>query len=132
MRGGAQLQRAVGILGPHLRALSLIPATAVCPTGVEDDPVDVTGWEAVLQLQGLHRSARARLGRTRRILSLHGTCPNTTCTAQALYRLEPQDFKDEPPVWCDSCKASRLYADYEWFMVHLTWPESAEAEQVAA
>lgn len=126
VRPGAALQRAVTILAPRLRQLSLLPATAVLPTGAEDDPQDVTGWQAVHHLQSLHQRAKAMLGRTRRILSLHGTCP-TDCGAQALYRQEPREHHDEPPVWCDACGSTAPYAAYEHFMVNLVWPAALEA-----
>jgi hypothetical protein len=139
VRPGACVQRAVNILSPRLSLLSNLPPTLVCPTGIEDAHVPVAGWEAIHHLQDLHRRCRSILGRTRRLLSLHGTCPKRSCGAQALYRLEPESFKDEPPVWCDACKASRTYAEYEWFMAHLKWPpheddelEDAGAQQVAA
>ncbi|WP_433731044.1 hypothetical protein ACQP2Y_21675 [Actinoplanes sp. CA-051413] len=126
VRAGTAVQRAVGIITPRVRMLSRLPATTVCATGVEDEHTEVTGWQAIHQLQALHQRARANLGRTRRILSLHGTCPNDACTAQALYRLEPGSFGEDPPVWCDTCKASRAYSDYEHFMVHLEWPEQVQ------
>jgi hypothetical protein len=127
--------------GPGIRGLvfDYLDLAQVCPTGIEDAHVPVAGWEAIHHLQDLHRRCRSILGRTRRLLSLHGTCPKRSCGAQALYRLEPESFKDEPPVWCDACKASRTYAEYEWFMAHLKWPpheddelEDAGAQQVAA
>jgi hypothetical protein len=138
-RPGALVQRAVRTIETRLDRLSRLPATLVCPAGIDDEPVLMAGWEAVHQLQELHRRSRSILGRTRRLLSLHGVCPNRSCRAEALYRLEPESFKDEPPVWCDACKTSRTYAEYEWFMTHLKWPpheddelEEADAEQVAA
>lgn len=132
MRGGAAVQRATAIIAPRLRMLSLIPATAVCPTGVEDDPQDITGWEAALQLADLHGRCRGVLGRTRRTLSLHGVCPNPACSAQALYRQEPRDYLDEQPVWCDTCKTQRPYADYEHFMVRLQWSDHTGTEGTPA
>lgn len=133
VRAGALVQRATTILAPRLTFLSRLPATAVCPRGVEDDPVDVAGWEAVLQLADLHRTCRSVLGRTRRTLSLYGTCPRRSCRAEALYRHEPSDPGDEPPVWCDACKTERSYDDYEHFMLYLAWPPHPddEAEEAA-
>jgi hypothetical protein len=129
MRGGAQLQRAVGILGLHLRALSLIPATAVCPTGAEDDPVDVAGWEAVLQIAGLHGRAKSTLGRTRRTFWIPGEC--WACKAKPvqgvdgpLLRSEPLRFEDPMQVGCDRCHATRPYPDYEIYMTGLLWPDT--------
>jgi hypothetical protein len=44
VRPGAAVQRAVGIIYPRVRFLSQIPATAVCRTGVEDDPGGPKGF----------------------------------------------------------------------------------------
>lgn len=134
VRAGHAVQRAVAILAPRMRMLSLIGPTAVCPTGVEDDPADVAGWEAIHHLTALHKRARSYLGRTRRTLALHGTCANDDCTTHALYRNEPAFAEDEPPVWCDACKTTRPYRDYEHFMVNLAWPKQPAdtREQVAA
>ncbi len=132
VRAGHAAQRAVGILAPRLRALSLIGPTAVCPTGVEDDPTDVAGWEAVHHLQRLHRRARHMLGRTRRTFWLAGDCPD--CDARTvpgvdgpLYRSEPAHPHDPMSVCCDRCRMARPYADFEHYMLNLVWPQTAGA-----
>jgi hypothetical protein len=127
MRAGALVQRAVGILTPRLAFLSRLPATAVCPRGVEDDPVDMAGWEAVLQLADLHRTCRSVLGRTRRTFWIPGDC--WTCDARdadagdgPLLRSEPIRLEDPMQVTCDRCHATRPYPDYETYMATLMWP----------
>jgi hypothetical protein len=94
VRPGFALQRAIGIIGPRMRLLSRLPGTAVCPTGIEDDPVEMAGWEAVHQLR---RSARpvpvhARADRPqvldpRRVLALRR--PAHPGTDGPLFRAEP-------------------------------------------
>lgn len=127
MRAGALVQRAVGILAPRLTLLSRLPATVVCPRGVEDDPAEVAGWEAVLQLSGLHSTCRSVLGRTRRTFWIPGECWH--CDARPalgvdgpLLRSEPMQFEDPMQVSCNHCHASRPYPDYEQYMATLMWP----------
>lgn len=136
VRAGAAVQRALGILLPRLRNLSLLPAVAVRPAGIEDDPEDVAGWEAVHHLQSLHGRARAALGRTRRTFWIPGEC--WSCDARPvrgvdgpLYRSEPRRFEDPMEVRCDKCGAIRPYPDYEHYMTGLLWPDLA-AELAAA
>ena len=128
VRPGAAVQRAVGILAPRMRLLSRLGPTLVCPTGIEDEPVEVEGWAAVIQLAELHSRSRSLLGRTRRTLSLYGVCPKASCRAEALHRQEPQQFGDDPPVWCDACHTQRTYAEYEHFIAHLQWPPHPDDE----
>jgi len=132
VRPGAAVQRAVGIIGNRVRHLSRIPATNVLPTGVEDAPQDMHGWEAVLQLSALHGRARAMLGRTTRRFWIPGEC--WACKAHPvrgvdgpLYRSEPRDFEDPMQVNCDKCSAYRAYPEYETYMATLLWPELQEA-----
>jgi hypothetical protein len=127
VRPGAAVQRAIGIIGPRVRALSLLPATAVCPTGIEDDPTDLQGWEAVQHLQRLHGRARHMLGRTRRTFWIPGEC--WACDARPtpgvdgpLWRSEPRDADDPMQVGCSPCGAQRQYADYEAYQQTLLWP----------
>ena len=128
IRPGAAVQRAIGIIETRVRALSLLPATAVCSTGIEDDPADVEGWEAVQHLQTLHQRARSMLGRTRRTFWIPGEC--WACDARPtpgvdgpLWRSEPRDARDPMQVGCNHCGAQRPYADYETYMAGLIWPD---------
>jgi hypothetical protein len=128
VRPGAAVQRAVRILTEHLSRLVKLPPTAVCPTGVEDDPVDMEGWEAVLQLARLHGRARGLLGRTTRRFWIPGECWH--CDAHPirgvdgpLYRSEPRYPEDPMQVNCDKCAAARPYPAYEVYMGTLLWPE---------
>ncbi|GAA0528632.1 hypothetical protein GCM10010172_06530 [Paractinoplanes ferrugineus] len=127
-RGGATVQRAVGVIAPRLERLANLPAATVCPTGIESEPVPMCGWEAVQQLQNLHRRARAALGRTTRKFWIGGNC--WTCHARQtagedgpLWRSEPKRPEDPMEVRCSACGAARPYPDYEAFMTTLEWPE---------
>jgi hypothetical protein len=126
-RGGASVQRAVGIILPRLARLAALPETLVCPTGVEDEPQPMAGWQAIHQLQQLHGRARSTLGRTVRRFWIPGEC--WTCNAKPklgedgpLYRSEPRFPEDPMQVNCDRCGAYRAYADYEQFQANLQWP----------
>lgn len=138
VRPGAAVQRAVMILVPRMRLLSMLPPTAVCRTGVEDPAEDIPGVEAVQHLQTLHQRARAALGRTRRTFWIPGEC--WACDARPtigadgpLYRSEPTQFEDPMTVVCDRCHATRPYADFETYMATLLWPEiTTEASSAAA
>ncbi|MET0416038.1 MAG: hypothetical protein ABW022_08460 [Actinoplanes sp.] len=126
-RGGHLVQRAVSVVAPRLDRLAALPDTLVCPTGVEDEPVHMAGWEAVHQLQMLHRRARAALGRTTRRFWIPGEC--WACAAHPLrgvdgplYRSEPRHHEDPMEVHCSPCGATRPYPDYETYMSTLLWP----------
>jgi hypothetical protein len=126
-RPGAIVQRAVGILACRVDRLAALPPTVVCATGVEDQPVEMCGWEAIHQLQGLHSRARGALGRTTRKFWIPGEC--WTCDAAPidgvdgpLWRSEPRHDGDPMEVHCGTCGASRFYADYETRMATLRWP----------
>ena len=136
-RAGAVVQRAVAILLPRLERLSKLPATVVCPTGIEDEPVEVAGWEAVKHLQALHQRARGVLGRTTRKFWIPGECWDTHCGARPkpgedgpLYRSEPREFEDPMQVTCRACGNSRPYADYEQFQAKLQWPDQTSDTNV--
>ncbi|MGX6605639.1 hypothetical protein ACWKSP_26425 [Micromonosporaceae bacterium Da 78-11] len=129
VRPGFAVQRAAGIIAPRMRLLSRLPTTTVCATGIEDDPVDMIGAEAVQHLQALHQRARATLGRTRRTFWVPGEC--WTCNARPtpgidgpLCRSEPLKYEDPMQVACDRCHASRPYPDYEQYMATLLWPDA--------
>jgi hypothetical protein len=138
-RDGAIVQRAVGVIAPRLGRLAGLPKTVVCPAGVEDEPAEMAGWEAVHHLQRLHARSRAALGRTTRRFWIPGEC--WTCGARPLrgvdgplYRSEPRDFEDPMQVFCSPCGATRPYADYEAYQAKLQWPgqESDTLVRIAA
>lgn len=117
-RAGAHVQRAVAVLAPRLRILSLLPPTAACRTGCEDPFEDVAGWEAVHHLQDLHRRCRSVLGRTRRITQLPGACPGADgrpCDGE-LYRGEPRYPEDPCDVYCGACHNTWHYDDYRQYV----------------
>ncbi len=127
-RAGKSVQRAVEVIAPRLDRLAALPATSVCPTGIEDQPADMAGWEAIHQLQHLHGRARAALGRTTRRFWIPGEC--WTCGAHPalgvdgpLWRSEPKRAEDPMEVHCGTCGAYRPYPDYETYMTTLLWPE---------
>lgn len=126
-RTGTVVQRAVAIIAPRLDKLATLKLTLVCPTGIEDVPVFMFGWQAVHQLQALHGRARGALGRTTRRFWIPGEC--WTCGARPtagedgpLFRSEPRRAEDPMQVNCSKCHDSRPYADYETYMVSLLWP----------
>lgn len=126
-RPGHIVQRAVTVIASRLDRLATLPAARVCPTGVEDEPVDMAGWEAIHQLQALHSRARAALGRTTRRFWIPGDCWH--CPARPengvdgpLYRSEPRYPEDPMQVHCHPCGATRPYADYETYQQQLIWP----------
>jgi hypothetical protein len=134
-RAGTLVQRAVGIITTHLRRLANLPPITVCPTGIEDEPTVMYGWEAVLQLADLHSTCRSVLGRTRRTFWIPGEC--WACDARPalgvdgpLLRSEPIRFEDPMQVSCDHCHASRPYPDYETYMATLMWPGQATDDLV--
>jgi hypothetical protein len=139
VRPGFALQRAIGIIGPRMRLLSRLPGTAVCPTGIEDDPVEMAGWEAVHQLVDLHGRCRSTLGRTVRKFWIPGECWHCDArpkpgTDGPLFRAEPLRFEDPMQVSCSQCGTTRPYADYEQFQANLQWPgQTSDANvQIAA
>lgn len=136
-RSGAIVQRAVSIIGPRLERLAALTPITVCPSGIEDDPVVMSGWEAVHQLQSLHARARGFLGRTTRKFWIPGDCWAQTCGARPkpgedgpLYRSEPRRFEDPMEVHCARCGGTRSYADYEHVLVKLQWPDQASDADV--
>lgn len=139
VRGGAAVQRAIGVIAPRLRVLAQLPAAAVCRTGVQDDPENVTGWEAVHHLQQLHGRARGMLGRTVRAFWIPGDC--WTCAARQvrgvdgpLCRSEPRYPGDPLTVNCNTCSAARPYSDYEHYTANLgRWAnQNPDSEEAAA
>lgn len=122
-RAGPNVQRALEVLTPRLDALANHPAVTVHPTGPEDQPTDLEGWEAVHHLQALHHRARAMLGRTHRTRTVPGTCP--TCHA-ALHRDDPRHQDDPCPVYCSNqCGHQWTYDEYEqWTIGFLTAPRT--------
>lgn len=128
VRDGAAVQRAVNVLMPRVRLLSMLPPTAVCRTGAEDPPDDVAGWEAVQHLQSLHGTARSILGRTQRTMHLPGECPQADaadekdrCTGQ-LFRDEPRYAEDPCPIYCGTCGAQQTQEQYEQYVGGLLAP----------
>jgi hypothetical protein len=127
-RPGAIVQRAVGIISHRLGNLARMPSTLVCPTGVDDEPIEMAGWEAVHQLQALHGRTRGLLGRTVRKFWIYGDC--WACPARnkrgedgPLWRSEPLREDDPMQVNCSACNTARPYPDYERYMAELEWPE---------
>ncbi len=135
LRPAAALQRALRVIVPRVERLSKLPATPVCPTGVEDPFTDVEGWQAVQHLASLHGRARGFLGRTTRKFWIPGEC--WTCDARPtpgvdgpLWRSEPtfahpgtDGARDPMQVNCSKCAAARPYPDYETYTATLFWPE---------
>ncbi|GGN39572.1 hypothetical protein FHR83_006689 [Actinoplanes campanulatus] len=126
-RPGAIVQRAISIITGRLDQLARLEPITVCPTGIEDEPTVMHGWEAIHQLQNLHTRARATLGRTTRRFWIPGECWH--CDARPtrdvdgpLYRSEPRRHEDPMEVHCQPCGATRPYADYETYMTSLLWP----------
>lgn len=129
-RAGKIVQRAAGIITPRLELLASLPETLVCPTGVEDEPVAMAGWQAIHQLQDLHGQCRSILGRTRRITRLPGSCSgrNGNDCGGELLRAEPRDQYDPCDVYCGACGNAWPYEDYSSFvanMLALPQPEVA-------
>lgn len=122
---GGDVERAVGTLAPRLAHLARIGPITVYPTGCEDDPQDMAGWEAVHHLQRLRARARGMLGWTHRVYWIPGACPNDYCGRHELYRADPRHADDDPPVTCDRCGTWRTSADYEHYVANLVWPEYA-------
>jgi hypothetical protein len=133
-RPGAAAQRAIAVLAPRIHDLARLPPTAVYPTGCEDTPTDMDGVDAVQQLTRLHHRARALLGRTRRTFWVPGEC--ALCGANPtpgvdgpLYRSEPRQAGDDPPIWCDHCGGWRTDADYRRYLTMLVWPTTRPDRQ---
>lgn len=131
-RHGRAVQRAVTVLQPRLRLLACLPATAVYPTGCEDQPADVAGWEAVHHLQRLRGRARAMLGWTHRSRWVPGDCWH--CDGRdddpqdgPLYRAEPRFEEDDCRVYCDRCGRHRREVDYDTYLLTLRWPGQLES-----
>ncbi len=134
-RPGALVQRAVSIIAHRIDRLAALPATLVCPTGIEDEPTEMAGWEAVQQLADLHGRTKSALGRTTRSFYIPGECWN--CDARPvpdlpgpLYRHEPRFAEDPLEVQCERCRAVRPYADYEAYQTGLIWPGQASDASV--
>lgn len=134
-RAGAVVQRAAATLAVRLDRLAALPPTVVCPGGIEEEPADMHGWEAVHQLQALHGRARGMLGRTTRRFWIPGDC--WACGAHPktgedgpLWRSEAKRFKDPMEVHCAKCGGSRPYADYEHLLTRLQWPDQPTDELV--
>lgn len=115
---GSEVQEAVDTLTPRLRDLAQLAPHTVYPTGSDDDPQDMAGWEAVHHLQHLHQRARGMLGRTHRTKQVPGTCP--TCDGD-LYRDDPRYPEDPCPVYCatDGCGQQWSHDEYEAWAVDL-------------
>ena len=117
---GADVQRAVTTLTPRLRQLATLPPTTVYPTGCEDPPTDVAGWEAIHHLQHLHQRARGMLGRTHRTTELPGTCSG--CYTDRLQRVEPRYENDPCLIYCANCHATWTSDEYDRYVTMLVWP----------
>ncbi|MFI1194066.1 hypothetical protein ACH4T9_12525 [Micromonospora sp. NPDC020750] len=122
---GAEVADAVATLTPRLTDLARNPPVTVYPTGCDDDPTDLTGWEAVHQLQHLHQRARGMLGRTHRTTHLPGTC--STCGLDELHRDDPRHQHDPCDVYCTNCHTTWPHTDYQQYVTQLVWPTRAGA-----
>lgn len=136
-RAGAIVQRAVGVIVPRLDRLAALPATLVCPAGIDDEPVLMYGWQAVHHLQALHARSRGFLGRTTRRFWIPGGCWAKPCGARMIagedgpiFRSEPREYEDPMQVHCARCGATRPYADYEHLLIKLRWPDQPSDENV--
>ncbi len=134
-RPGHIVQRGVTIITARVDRLAALPPARVCASGIEDEPVDMAGWEAVQHLADLHGRARAALGRTVRKFWIPGEC--WTCDARPirgedgpLWRSEPVRAEDPMQVGCGKCGAQRPYPDYEQYMAGLIWPGQASDSDV--
>jgi hypothetical protein len=119
-RPGRQLDDAIRVLLPRLRQLAALGATDVYPTGCEDQPTDMTGWEAIHHLQHLHARARGMLGRTHRSTHLPGACSG--CGLDELHRDDPRHPDDPCDVYCANCQATWPHGDYQQYVTELVWP----------
>lgn len=126
-RAGAVVQRAVGIISVRIDRLAKLLPITVCPTGIEDQPVLMSGWEAIQQLADLHGRAKSALGRTTRRFWIPGDC--WACGARPVADIPGPLYRDEPryegdPMWvqCHPCGGSRPYEDYEDYQQGLIWP----------
>ncbi|MEV2239506.1 hypothetical protein [Micromonospora sp. NPDC049891] len=125
IRPGAALQTAITTLTTHLRALASVEAADVYPTGCEDTPTTLTGWEAIHHLQHLHQRARGMLGRTHRTTHLPGTCSG--CGQDQLHRDEPRHAEDPCDVYCAACHTTWPHDDYQQYVTQLVWPTRSRA-----
>lgn len=124
-RPGREVQRATAYLAHNTSLLARTPAHAVYPTGCEDTPTDITGWQAIHHLQHLRRRARSLLGWTRRTLHLPGTC--STCNHDQLHRDEPKHHQDPCDVYCTNCGTTWPHTDYQTYVTNLIWPTRTAA-----
>ncbi|QKW15364.1 hypothetical protein [Verrucosispora sp. NA02020] len=124
-RPGRQLDDAIRILLPRLRQLAALPAADVYPTGCEDQPTPLEGWEAIHHLQHLHQRARGMLGRTHRTTHLPGTCSG--CGQDQLHRDEPRHPEDPCDVYCAACHTTWPHDDYQQYVTQLVWPNRSRA-----
>lgn len=133
VRAGHRVWRAVTLLTRHTRTLAELPARPVQAAGCEDPPAPMDGVDALHHLSKLHARARGMLGRTRRTFWVPGDCSHCGATQTPgvpgpLYRSEPRDEGDEPPVYCDRCGNSRTEADYQRYLTMLVWPALHSSE----
>lgn len=119
-RPGPAVHRAVTVIAPRVAQLATIGPTTVYPTGCEDTPTDMHGWQAVLHLSALHHRARGMLGRTRRTMTVPGTC--SSCNRDNLRRDEPRHEGDPCPVYCPHCATTWTYDEYERYVMMMVWP----------
>jgi hypothetical protein len=122
---GAEVQEAVDTLTPRLRDLAALPPRTVFPAGVDDDPEDMTGWQAIHHLQHLRQRARSMLGWTRRVTHLPGTCSG--CGQDELRRDEPRYPEDPCDVYCSECGTTWTTAEYDQYVMMLVWPTRTAA-----
>lgn len=117
VRDGWAVQHAAAVLVPRVRQLAGLGATEVFPTGCEDEPQGVTGWEALLTMRDLHWDAHRMLGLTKAVNRLPGECPKcgweTVVTAAGTEQpvLSRDNGRDE--VVCQNCNHWMTRDEYE-------------------
>jgi len=111
VRRGMAVQRATTLLAARVDELACVAPIKVRPTGCEDEPVQMAGWEAIAHMQALHHRARSMLGLTQRIRILPGTCPH--CHTGQLAQDEPRYVGDPCDVRCLNCGINVPYEHYE-------------------
>lgn len=107
VRDGWAVQRAVHIILPRLRILSSIGPTAVFPQGHEEAPENISGQEAILIMQALHRRVGWAIGLRHLVHELRGLCG--ACKIEGGLRRED----GSEAVYCALCGVKSTWDDYQ-------------------